>query len=1072
MSQYTTSKMDRPEPGLIKWSPNPAYDTFLHVNLQHRVVQLYEPTGLAQPGNFQYEKSSKYDEIPPLTTYDWAPAHPGLVAIGTATGTVDLINLHNDSSSHLELPIRITRTCQAVAFNTGTLLAVGLERVRNDQCLKIFDVNRLTALEPGTSWTSLEGSMNPVIGLEPSISISSTKFFEDSPQVLVAGIKNQGIRIYDLRDPQGAVINYQTKCNNNLAIDYADQNYFASSSLDKPGLVVWDRRATSRPSSSRFYLDAVDTEDLPWGAALNIDKAIDVKDANFQDRGSLIRSLRFCRDRSGLIAVLSRTGQLKVLDTKKEFTPQDVHDKDSPEILEVRKSYELDMSYAKERKDDRIVSFDWLNLDSPALTPRAIVLRANGTFEILEKPSYTSEHIYKMVPWRVPHRGLEGGTSYHSFMQFDATQYPEMMGSLNIDKAVVDKSLFGSQKDSTNVVVQQALLTPPPALDPISDLEASNEPLPELFTNASKISDKLRGLRKYSTDILKAQKQLNDKAQGRSSVEKLDQSLTDLSIKGNILPSNRQLHEQLLISTRDTKGFPKDAQVVLDHAMLLRSKEKYLFDYTANKDIVADDPWLGELWDWVAGAEEAASDMGMVAQGIDLSYLGVYNIWIGDLGLNSAVRLADGMKLPDASTWERCLRDINETTRQPKYDGVNSKKFAHRQAALRICGWGRSADSRQSDHANTPPSERNSSWYTMATARALFGGDFEKAVQILKGASTQYPELFFVSLALQLKSQGNKSVDQGQLDFDDAVASKTDPYLRAISSLIATNNWEHIANQESLPLRERTFVALRYFDDTKLTKWLDKELAKAIETGDIEGIVLTGITDKLVDIFAKYIEKFNDVQTATLVLSICAPRYINDYRCRTWRNAYRAYLQRHKAFMQRTKFEVESTKKSKRGGVPTITPPSRQIALRCVYCDAEYELSKAAGGGGGGGGGSGTGVGTGLLSSSKGQQQKTSTNPLTATNISAGVSCPNCGRHLPRCVVCLEVVGVPRSDRPEASPDPHVRVAARFPTFCLRCEHVLHLDHARQWFARHVECPVPECRCRCNFRANPELNYH
>lgn len=204
------------------------------------------------------------------------------------------------------------------------------------------------------------------------------------------------------------MINYQTKCNNNLAIDYADQNYFASSSLDKPGLVIWDRRATSRPSSSRFYLDAVDTDDLPWGAALNIDKAIDVKDANFQDRGSLIRSLRFCRDRSGLIAVLSRTGQLKVLDTKKEFTSQEVDNKDSPEILEVRKSYELDMNYAKERKDDRIVSFDWLNLDSPALTPRVIALRANGAFEILEKPSYTSEHIYKLVPWRAPHRGLEG----------------------------------------------------------------------------------------------------------------------------------------------------------------------------------------------------------------------------------------------------------------------------------------------------------------------------------------------------------------------------------------------------------------------------------------------------------------------------------------------------------------------------------------------------------------------------------------------------------------------------------------------------------------------------------------
>lgn len=133
-----------------------------------------------------------------------------------------------------------------------------------------------------------------------------------------------------------------------------------------------------------------------------------MKDANFQDRGSLIRSLRFCRDRSGLIAVLSRTGQLKVLDTKKEFISPEAQEKDGPEILEVRKSYELDMSYVKERKDDRIVSFDWLNLDSPALTPRAIVLRANGSFDILEKPSYTSEHIYKMLPWRAPHRGLEG----------------------------------------------------------------------------------------------------------------------------------------------------------------------------------------------------------------------------------------------------------------------------------------------------------------------------------------------------------------------------------------------------------------------------------------------------------------------------------------------------------------------------------------------------------------------------------------------------------------------------------------------------------------------------------------
>lgn len=309
-----------------------------------------------------------------------------------------------------------------------------------------------------------------------------------------------------------------------MAIDYADQNYFASTSLDKPGLVIWDKRATSRSSSSNFYLDTVDTDNLPWGAALNIERAIDVKDANLQDRGSLTRSVRFCRDRSGLIAVLSRTGQLKVLDIKKEFVPSTVYPKDSPEVLEVRKSYELDMSYMRDRKDERIVSFDWLNLDSPALTPRAIVLRANGNFDILEKPSYTSEHLFKMIPWKAPHRGLEGklshktstktmsaneskgGHTYHSLMQFESAQYSDMLGSLNIDRAFEDMPLFGIDKGSAHAAVQEALLSPMPTSDPIYDSEASDTQIAELLTNASKTADKLRVLRKFHKENLKSSK--------------------------------------------------------------------------------------------------------------------------------------------------------------------------------------------------------------------------------------------------------------------------------------------------------------------------------------------------------------------------------------------------------------------------------------------------------------------------------------------------------------------------------------------------------------------------------------
>jgi hypothetical protein len=35
--------------------------------------------------------------------------------------------------------------------------------------------------------------------LEASLSITSVRFFEDQPQTLIAGVKNQSVKIYDLR---------------------------------------------------------------------------------------------------------------------------------------------------------------------------------------------------------------------------------------------------------------------------------------------------------------------------------------------------------------------------------------------------------------------------------------------------------------------------------------------------------------------------------------------------------------------------------------------------------------------------------------------------------------------------------------------------------------------------------------------------------------------------------------------------------------------------------------------------------------------------------------------------------
>lgn len=602
---------DRPEPGLIKWSPNAHFDSFLHINLTHRIIQLYEPTGHARTGRFDWKKTAKHDDVPPLTTYDWSPSIPGLVAVGTSTGVVNLLRVDDGSNAYLELNLKMSRTCQAVAFSTIGKLAVGLERVRNDNSLYIWDVNRLSSLDSNSHGfpADMVPFSEPSERLEASVSVSSVKFFEDNPNLLVAGIKGQGLRIHDLRDrPHGSNVSMQTKCCNNLAIDYADPNYFASSALDHPGIMVWDRRATSRAVASHSYLEAVDQDDVPWGGALRLNRAMQVETdpASMDSHSSFIRSLRFCRDHAGMLAVLSRTGQLKIISAKNEFSDKDMTFESSPELLEVTKSHEMDPHYADmSRKNDKIVSFDWVTMSSPAIRPRLLVLRANGSFEILEKPSFTAEYPFKLIPWQPPHRGLEGlvppaillrlmiltrrteGHPYHALMEFEPSQAPSIVGPLFTESLLSDVPLFGPEKADVDALVKEALQTAAQYEDLVVD-EAAAETQAKLdLKGAVTIADKLKVLRSYAREHLRGRD-----ADGKKETPR--QADTEPKVQ-------RERHERFLSDTMESLGLPREGHAILDHVMLLRAKEKYLFNTETNQMVVADDPWLQDVWGWVGG---------------------------------------------------------------------------------------------------------------------------------------------------------------------------------------------------------------------------------------------------------------------------------------------------------------------------------------------------------------------------------------------------------------------------------------------------------------------------------------
>jgi hypothetical protein len=114
------------------------------------------------------------------------------------------------------------------------------------------------------------------------------------------------------------------------------------------------------------------------------------------------------------------------------------------------------------------------------------------------------------------------------------------------------------------------------------------------------------------------------------------------------LYTNREVHDQLHYSTLGLTRSKKPRSGLLDHIMLRRALDGYLFDCKINKRIATDDQWLQDTWEWIqgessqvletymlkvhAGAHEAAQDDTMVCRPLDLSYMGVYTIWMNVLG--------------------------------------------------------------------------------------------------------------------------------------------------------------------------------------------------------------------------------------------------------------------------------------------------------------------------------------------------------------------------------------------------------------------------------------------------------
>ncbi|KAJ5095801.1 hypothetical protein NUU61_005157 [Penicillium alfredii] len=371
----------------VRWSPTSSAteQRFLSVDVTGKSFHLCKVAGFDGKA-LRHEVLTTLTDVPLFRAFDWSTSNENLIAVGQSSGEATVLRLDANAKESLSFPVRNQRYCNAVAFSTHGLVASGLDRVRNDFCLNIWDVNQ--RLSPAGGYIGFTEPLRKLASSEP---ITSIKFFRDHPDTLVTGVKGQFVRIYDLREgPGNPSLQFPTRCVHNLAIDWLDENYIASCfPSNESTICVWDRRVGSRLASPSIGSSAGNPESAQAATALQFKNVFNPK--------ASIWSLRFSKTNRGYLGALSSTGHFKTYDIAKDYLSEEYRASIDDTLGQGSFRNYPEPVYTKHVRDvcapfdhpargctekERIVTFDFLNFNISS-QPSAIALDGNGQARIV-----------------------------------------------------------------------------------------------------------------------------------------------------------------------------------------------------------------------------------------------------------------------------------------------------------------------------------------------------------------------------------------------------------------------------------------------------------------------------------------------------------------------------------------------------------------------------------------------------------------------------------------------------------------------------------------------------------------
>ncbi|KAF2477013.1 uncharacterized protein BDR25DRAFT_178888, partial [Lindgomyces ingoldianus] len=840
----------------IRWSPHSTQQTprFLIIDVAGNRLRLCQIDRFGK-GKVKYKQLVLRDKLPNYTAFDWSKRDEHIVAIGSASGEAVLVQVDADrpQSDYIHsFPIKHQRKCNSIAFSSKNFLATGLDRVRNDVCLNVYDLNT----------PSLSSSTEPYKKLASSEAISSIKFFTGQPDTLVAGVSRQCIRLYDLRDsgPIG-VAQYQTRQVHNIAIDPLDENYLVSAgTTGDPTVTVWDQRFIKQRNSS---------DPASAGPVLEFRPVVD------NTQSATIWSLRYCGTKRSTFGVLANTGEFKIVELaqhshRPESHQPSVSGPNAPAWASpcyTKTSHSLRYPWYDERhrvaENSRIVAYDFMTAGNPLGGQCALALCPNREVEVIKVPSPAP---------RINITALD-----------EIYRNREVIAKPSARQGTVAEDLIELQNKS------------------------------------------LRGKHKISPD-------LGDSLSGRLDRLTIDHLHRNIPLE-SATQSSTQVHEDLL-----TLAYPHIKIDLPDYLKSLqtqkqRCQEGYNLDCRRNKEVVANDPWLVDAWNLIERMDAHACNEGMVGGDLDLTYLGVASIWANKLTMYDQ-RMIDPDAKKSETIFVEAVKEICENKEFPPFSGIASHYPENRQLCLSLCGWNISKKGIR-ERCSTLINEGQ---YYKAIVLSVFQGYKDVALDLLKEI-IQQKQLSNIGLGAVIACD---SVNEDQRHMCSWMADMTDePYLKGLLAYFISGDWSSVVDMPQLSLTDRVGVALKYLNDEKLTNFLRLITQETIAYGNIEGLLLTGLTDRAMDLFEHYIAKFGDLQTAVLLLSRACPLYIQDDRWPLWKDMYLNQMQVWRTFLERTSYIKEHNLRCvSREGRSVNKPAAPSLAIRCLNCQMNLALRK------------------------------------------------------------------------------------------------------------------------------------